>query len=57
MSKTKKTPKLRIISVSRGGSWDFFPQYARVANRSSFSPGYRDDDLGVRLVEVLDEQD
>ena len=57
MSKTKKTPKLRIISVHRGGSWDFFPQYARVANRGHDEPGCRVGDLGVRLVEVLDERD
>ena len=57
MSKTKKTPKLRTNRVNRGGSWRFVPRDARVANRSSFSPGCRGGDLGVRLVEVLDEQD
>jgi formylglycine-generating enzyme required for sulfatase activity len=41
--------------VLRGGSWDFDPQNARVADRDSFSPGYRDGNLGFRLVEVTDD--
>ena len=36
--------------VSRGGSWDFGPQDARVADRSSDDPGLRNDFLGVRLL-------
>jgi len=36
--------------VSRGGSWSFFAPYARVAFRNYFTPGYRNSDLGLRLV-------
>ena len=36
--------------VIRGGSWDYVPQFARVAIRSSFAPDYRSNRLGVRLV-------
>jgi len=36
--------------VNRGGSWYYAPQYARVAYRSSDSPGYRSLILGVRLL-------
>jgi formylglycine-generating enzyme required for sulfatase activity len=36
--------------VLRGGSWDGGPRLARVANRSSRAPGYRDCFLGVRLL-------
>jgi formylglycine-generating enzyme required for sulfatase activity len=36
--------------VGRGGSWFFGPQFARVADRYSNSPGYRGDRLGVRLL-------
>jgi formylglycine-generating enzyme required for sulfatase activity len=36
--------------VSRGGSWDNVPQYARVANRDYDTPGYRSSLLGVRLL-------
>ena len=57
MNKTKKTRASGSIRVLRGGSWHFVPQYARVANRSSGVPGLRYISLGVRLVEVLDEQD
>ena len=56
MSKTEKTPKLWSNRVIRGGSWFLDPQYARVANRSGVA-GRAHDHLGVRLVEVLDEQD
>jgi formylglycine-generating enzyme required for sulfatase activity len=44
--------------VRRGGSWLFDPQYARVAFRNYRTPvyrDYRDDLLGVRLVEVIEE--
>jgi formylglycine-generating enzyme required for sulfatase activity len=33
-----------------GGSWFSFPRYARVANRSRGTPGYRSNTLGLRLV-------
>jgi formylglycine-generating enzyme required for sulfatase activity len=36
--------------VFRGGSWDFGPRYARVADRSDYAPGNRINDLGVRLL-------
>jgi formylglycine-generating enzyme required for sulfatase activity len=36
--------------VLRGGSWGRDPQYARVAIRSGFTPGVRNDRLGVRLL-------
>lgn len=36
--------------VVRGGCCSLVPQFARVADRISFSPGYRDDILGLRLV-------
>ena len=36
--------------VIRGGSWDFGPRCARVADRFRRGPGYRDDSLGLRLV-------
>jgi len=36
--------------VVRGGSWDFFSQTCRSANRSSSSPGYRGSSVGFRLV-------
>jgi formylglycine-generating enzyme required for sulfatase activity len=39
--------------VFRGGSWRFDPQYARVAFRYSFPPGYRNDGLGVRLLRTV----
>jgi hypothetical protein len=40
------------IRVSRGGSWDVGPQYARVVVRGSGDPGDPGDrGLGVRLVE------
>jgi len=35
--------------VIRGGSWWYVPRYARVANRSRFAPGLRDDNVGFRL--------
>ena len=36
--------------ASRGGSWNDFPPYARVAYRFSFSPDSRYNTLGFRLV-------
>lgn len=57
MSKTEKTPKLRSSRVDRGGSWSSGPQFARVAHRESSTPGITLSYVGVRLVEVLDEQD
>ena len=39
--------------VYRGGSWNSVPQFARVASRSGFTPGYRDNILGVRLLRTV----
>jgi formylglycine-generating enzyme required for sulfatase activity len=41
--------------VNRGGSWYFDPQYARVAIRLSSASGFRDGDLGFRLVEEAED--
>jgi formylglycine-generating enzyme required for sulfatase activity len=41
--------------VLRGGSWNFVPQYARVAFRSGNSPYFRSYNLGVRLVEEIED--
>ncbi len=35
--------------VNRGGSWNNDARYCRVANRSIWDPGYRDNNLGFRL--------
>jgi len=39
--------------VGRGGSWDFDPQYARVARRFRLGPGNRLDYLGFRLARSI----
>ena len=61
MSKTETAPeKKRSYHVIRGGSWGSVPRTAggrRLAWRLSGVPGYRSGNLGVRLVEVIDEQD
>ena len=36
--------------VYRGGSWYYYARYSRSASRGSNSPGYRDGDLGFRLM-------
>ncbi|WP_337630115.1 formylglycine-generating enzyme family protein, partial [Prevotella sp.] len=36
--------------VRRGGYWSSSARYCRSSDRSSSSPGYRDFDLGLRLV-------
>ncbi len=38
---------------SLGGSWISEPAFARVANRRWYTPGYRDDNLGLRLVRTV----
>lgn len=53
MSKTEKTPKKESHRVSRGGSWDFFPPYARALIRDYRAPGYCSNYLGVRLVTYI----
>lgn len=41
--------------VNRGGSWCHGQRYARVANRNSNTPGDRYYDLGIRLVEIIED--
>jgi formylglycine-generating enzyme required for sulfatase activity len=41
--------------VFRGSGWNYVLRYARVALRGSIPPGIRDYNLGVRLVEEVDE--
>ena len=43
--------------VFRGGSWRGVPQSARVADRDGDAPGRRSDYLGIRLVEVVLEEE
>jgi formylglycine-generating enzyme required for sulfatase activity len=46
-------PASELRRVRRGGGWDFFPLFARVAIRSFIAPGYRGDILGVRLLRAF----
>ncbi|MCC7504526.1 MAG: SUMF1/EgtB/PvdO family nonheme iron enzyme [Saprospiraceae bacterium] len=39
--------------VVRGGSWFYYPQYCRVANRNGGTPGARNDSIGFRLARTL----
>jgi formylglycine-generating enzyme required for sulfatase activity len=43
-------PNTGSYRVNRGGSWDYDAGYARSAFRSWNMPGYRNDNLGFRLV-------
>ena len=43
-------PASGSVRVTRGGSWNFVSQYARVARPSIITPGRRVDYLGVRLL-------
>jgi formylglycine-generating enzyme required for sulfatase activity len=43
-------PAAGVDRVDRGGCWIFAPQYARVAFRDNYSPGFRISDLGFRLL-------
>jgi len=43
-------PRSGSKRVSRGGGWSDPPHFVRLANRYSNSPGFRDDNLGFRLV-------
>jgi formylglycine-generating enzyme required for sulfatase activity len=43
-------PASGSVRVTRGGSWNFVSQYARVARPSIITPGRRADYLGVRLL-------
>jgi formylglycine-generating enzyme required for sulfatase activity len=42
--------KTGVNRIMRGGSWNFYAQYLRSANRGSNLPTYRNYDLGLRLV-------
>ena len=43
--------------VVRGGGWGNVPRLARLANRIDFDPGRRNRNLGVRLVEVVEDEE
>jgi formylglycine-generating enzyme required for sulfatase activity len=45
-------PSQAADRVIRGGSWICDPLYCRAATRYGYTPGYRDYDLGFRLVRV-----
>jgi sulfatase modifying factor 1 len=49
LQENPKGPKQGSNRVGRGGSWISFAQYCRVAYRSRWDPGNRNDDLGFRL--------
>ena len=38
--------------VNRGGSWYYLPKFCRSASRDCDDPGFRDDDVGFRVVLV-----
>jgi formylglycine-generating enzyme required for sulfatase activity len=44
---------LRIIRVLRGGSWFSIPVNLRVSYRRRLDTGYRDYDIGFRLVQDI----
>jgi len=39
--------------VLRGGSWNFYPRWLRASARRTFGPGYRDNNVGFRVVRML----
>jgi formylglycine-generating enzyme required for sulfatase activity len=45
-------PRAGSFRVLRGGGWSYVAVYCRSANRYGDSPGFRDDDLGFRLVRI-----
>ena len=47
------SPASGSFRVSRGGSWLYLPQYARVARRDGNAPGNRFNTLGVRLLRTV----
>lgn len=50
-SQTNPTgPASGSFRVCRGGCWNFNARFCRVSLRNSFTPGYRDGGLGLRLV-------
>jgi hypothetical protein len=57
MSKTEKTPKKEFHHVVRGGWWDadVMRGVMRSAILYNIDTGCRNNSLGIRLVEVLDE--
>ncbi len=46
-------PSSGSYRVFRGGSWNDDPQGCRAADRSDYTPGNRNDDLGFRLARTL----
>ncbi len=50
----KLTPKYRAL---RGGSWLNLDQVTRAAYRAFNDPGYRDDNVGFRVAELLSDPD
>ncbi len=42
-------PSTGTSRVLRGGGWDNFPQYSRVAYRINYTPDYRDNNFGFRV--------
>ena len=46
-------PPSGVDKIGRGGGWNFSPQYLRSANRSYYSPKFRYNYLGLRLVREL----
>ena len=41
------------LRVLRGGSWDFYPQLLRSANRGNYAPGFRYYFIGFRVARTL----
>ena len=46
-------PSTGSYRVRRGGSWNYYPRPARVANRGRYVPGYRNLSLGFRLARSI----
>ena len=49
-SNNPKSPSSGTYRVLRGGSWFSLPNLCRAANRGKRTPGYRDYDIGFRIV-------
>ena len=47
--------KKNVTRVLRGGAWYFLNQYTRAAFRYNFTPHYRGNDVGFRVVELLSD--
>lgn len=44
---------LNALQVNRGGCWNYYPEIARVAYRSRFTPGTRLSTLGFRTFFIV----